>query len=443
MRASSIVFLCTAGLAALLNDACRSNQAERDFLQARARLLETSMKADSAGIVAARQSFEKLLQSEQVTRNDSLAAWTHYYIAFANWQLALPTMGNRPNALKLVKEALVQAAAATKLRENLFEAYSVQRRSQYWIFMLDPKHDRSFLAESRAAFQKAQALAPNHPVIMMEEAIELYYKPAQAGGDQQKGLERFQAALQQFKLQKEMEPSQARWWQATTHVMYGQAQLGVGRVAAAEEEFQAALKLEPNFEYVKTTMLPMTQLVAAPAISALTHASWINLAHDSETDGFNPAWAAVKTLSYFYDAATDTIWFKLDLSRLPNPDAFGINLVVDTDQNQSTGSNWWGGNRAFKYDRLVSVWVVKDGANVFRGAVGVGDFHGVNAGRYTNLYRNNLAFRADSISQTMLLGMKRTELDDDGRMNLIAAVGSNAGWNDDVPDSNSVQLDLK
>ncbi len=438
-----MLLLWVVGLSVLLFVACRSDQTEKEFLHARAQLLETSMKADSAGIVAARQSFEKFLQNERVARNDSLAAWTHYYIAFANWQLALPTMGNRPNALKLMEEALAHVAAATKLRENLFEAYSVQRRCQYWIFMLDPGHDRSFLVESRAAFKKAQVLAPRHPVMMMEEAIELYYKPAQAGGDQQKGLERFQAALQQFELQKEMEPSQARWWQATTHVMYGQAQLGVGRVAAAEEEFQAALKLEPNFDYVKTTMLPMTQFVAAPAIRALTNASWINLAHDSETDGYNPAWAAVNTLSYFYDAASDTIWFKLDLSRLPNPDAFGINLVVDADQDQSTGSNWWGGNRAFKYDRLVSVWVVKEGANAFRGAVGVGDFHGVNAGRYTNLYRNNLAFRADSASKTMLLGMKSTELDEDGRMNLIAAVGSNAGWNDDVPDSSFVKLDLK
>ncbi len=87
--------------------------------------------------------------------------------------------------------------------------------------------------------------------------------------------------------------------------------------------------------------------------------------------------------------------------------------------------------------------MVKTGANTYRGAVGVGDFHGVTAGRYTNLFHNNLAFRADSTQRLMLLGIKSSELDDDGRMNIIAAVGSHAGWNDDAPDSSFVPLRLK
>ncbi|MEK7726889.1 MAG: hypothetical protein AAB354_00685 [candidate division KSB1 bacterium] len=438
MRALCLLLLCASLLCA-----CRFDQTEKEFVQARAALLQKSMHADSAGLVQTRQRFEKLLQTERISRHDSLAAWTHYYIAFANWQLAFVTMGNRKEALQLVEGALAHLATATKLRENLPEAYAVMRRCQYWVFTLDRSRGRSIFAESNAALQKAQALASTHPVVMLEEAIDFFYKPPQAGGDQQKGAERFQAALREFEARKQMEPTQARWWQATAHMMYGQTHLALGKTEEAEQEFQAALKFEPNYDYVKSVMQPMTQLVNTPAVRNLSSAPWTLLARDSESDGVNPNWAAVNTLSYFYDAATDTVWFKFDLARLPNPHAFGINLVVDTDDDQSTGANWWGGNGAFTYDRLVSVWVVKSGAHAYRGAVGVGDFYGVTAGRYTNLARNNLAFRADSTQRMMLLGIKRAELDDDGRMRLIAAVGSHAGWNDDVPDSSSARLELK
>lgn len=424
--------------------ACLSDQTEREFAAARARLLETSLKADSSGLVQARQRFEALLQSARIARNDSLAASAHYYIAFANWQLSFVTFATRrAETIKLNEDALAHLTEAVKLRENFPEAYAVLRRCQYWVAILDRNRGRTMWAEGAAALQKAQSLAPEHPAVMLEEALTLFYTPPQAGGDQQKGLERFQAALQKFAALPARDLAHEKFWHATTHMMLGQAHLGTGEVEAAEKDFQAALKLEPDYAYVKNTMLPMTALVPALTIRDLSQATWNALAHDSESDGANPNWAAVKSLSYFYDAATDTVWFKLDLSRLPNPNAFGINLVIDTDNDQSNGANWWGGNRGFKYDRLVTVWVVKSGEQAYRGAVGVADFHGVTEGRYTNLFQNNLAFRADSAGMMMLLGMKKDQLDDDGRMQLLAAVGSNAGWNDDVPDSSAVKLTLK
>lgn len=438
MKASYVLLF-----SAMLLCGCRFDQTEKEFSQARTQLLATSMRADSAGMVQARARFEKLLAHEKISRNDSLAAWTHYYIAFANWQLSFTTVGNPKDARTVVEAALTHLNEALKRRENLPEAYAVMRRCHYWLFTLDRSRAREIFTESNTALQKALALAPAHPVVLLEEALDLFYKPPQAGGNPQKGEEKFQAALKAFAEQKQAEPEQARWWQATAHMMHGMTHLAAGRVDAAASAFETALQFEPEYDYVKNTMQPMTLLVHSPSVRDLTSVPWSLLARDSETDGANPNWAAVNTLSYFYDAASDTVWFKFDLARFPNPHAFGINLVVDTDDNQSTGANWWGGNRAFTYDRLVSVWVVQSGAAAYRGTVGVGDFHGVTAGRYSNLARNNLAFRADSTQRIMLLGLKRADLDDDGRMHLIAAVGSHAGWNDDVPDSSAVRLELK
>jgi tetratricopeptide (TPR) repeat protein len=426
----------------LLLATCQYRPAAEDFFQAKAELLQVSMKADSAGLVQSRQRFERLLQNQNQAHYDSLEAWSHYFIAFANWQLAFVTFSNQEGAKKIINDALAHLKAATEKKANLIDAYAVARRCNYWRFILDPSTGNTVWPESQAALQKARSLAPDHALVTLEEAIDLFYKPAQAGGNQQQGLARFQEAVEDVARWSPGDEAYKKWWKATALMMLGQAYLSMENPGVAEETFQAALAIQPDYEYVKRSMLPMTQRVTPPRVRSFDDLAWTLLATDTEGDGRNPGWADVKALSVHFDEATDTLWLKLNLSRLPNPDAFGINLVVDTDQDQQTGAHWWGGNRAFKYDKLVSVWVIKDAENAYRGTAGIADVRGVQLGRFTNLAQNNLAFRVAAESNMMLLGFKYKDLDDDGEMSLIAAVGSHVGWNDDIPDTNSVQIQL-
>ncbi|MGH7495036.1 MAG: hypothetical protein ACREOO_21900 [bacterium] len=436
--------LCLGALlgVSLFLASCHIRPPAGGFAQAKATLLQTSMKADSAGLVQTRQRFERLLQDQFRAHQDSLEAWSHYFIAFANWQLAFVTFSNQEGAKQIIDDALAHLKRATEKKEDLIEAYVLTRRCNYWRFILDPGTSKTVWPESQAALQKARALAPEHALVALEEAIDLFYKPAQAGGNQQQGLARFQQAIAAFARWPPGDEAYKKWWEATALMMLGQAYLSLENPAAAEETFQAALEIQPDFEYVKRAMLPMTQRVTPPRVRSLDGVAWTLLATDKDSDGRNPSWADVKALSSHFDEATDTLWLKLDLSRLPNPDAFGINLVVDTDLDQRTGAHWWGSNRAFKYDKLVSVWVIKDTDDAYRGTAGIADVRGVQLGRFTNLAQNNLAFRVTAESNTILLGFKYKDLDDDGEMNLIAAVGSHVGWNDDVPDSNSVKIQL-
>jgi len=422
---------------------CQSQRVVEEFNQAKKQLLDVSMKSDSAGIVQAWQRFERLLQNENVARNDSLAAWSHYFMGFANWQMAFVTFGNTEGAKKTAGEAITHLQTATKLKANLVDAYVVLRRCYFWQYLLDPKIGMAGWRESAAMLQKAKEFAPESPRVIFEEAIDWFYKPPQAGGDQQKGLARFQEAVQRFEQMPKQDAAYENWWHATTYMYLGQAYLTVEKPEEAEKAFKKALALQPNFAMVKNAMLPMTQEMTIPAVRNLEHVAWKQLATDPANDGRNPNWAEAKALSFYYDAPTDTLWFKFDLERLPNPNAFGINLIVDTDQNQQNGAPWWGNNKTFKYDRLVTVWVIKTGPNRYRGSVGIGDIYGIQLGRYTNLFHNNLAFRADAEKKIFLLGFKSAELDNDGHFDLMGEVGSNVGWNDDIPDSGAISLQLR
>jgi len=167
--------------------------------------------------------------------------------------------------------------------------------------------------------------------------------------------------------------------------------------------------------------------------------TWTVLAFDAKGDGRDPALPDAAQLSYAYDQQQDMLWFRVCLYGKPPEETFGINIVVDTGSNDAEKMNWWGGNKDFKFDRLVTAWVTQ-GENGYQGTIGVGDVAGVKAKNIDNLLQNDLQIRVEGDS--IVVGLKRKDLTDKMKMNLIAAVGSNRDWNDDIPNVRSVTLDL-
>ena len=175
------------------------------------------------------------------------------------------------------------------------------------------------------------------------------------------------------------------------------------------------------------------------AQSAAPPQIWTVLAFDAKGDGRDPTLLDAAQLSYSYDQQQEMLWFRVSLYGKPPEGAFGINIVVDTGSNDSEKMNWWGANKDLKFDRLVTAWVTRD-ENGYQGTIGVGDVAGVKAKNINNLLQNNLQIRVEGDS--IVVGLRRKDLTDKMKMNLIAAVGSNRDWNDDIPNMRSATLDL-
>ena len=166
---------------------------------------------------------------------------------------------------------------------------------------------------------------------------------------------------------------------------------------------------------------------------------WTVVGFDAKGDARDPSLADAATLSFRYDKEQDFLWFRVSLYGKPNEQAFGVNLVFDTGADEAAKMNWWGANKAFKFDKLVTAWVTR-GANGYEGTIGVGDATGAESKQFNNLQQNNLQLRVEGDS--IIVGVKRTDITDKLKMNVIAAVGSNQQWNDDVPNAGSIIIDL-
>ncbi len=203
--------------------------------------------------------------------------------------------------------------------------------------------------------------------------------------------------------------------------------------APTEQHARPALALVPHRHYVRDILIPQIEfakikneiisleraalerwgkgdpqgylelvIVSAPAIA--TAQIYTVLTFDAKGDGRDPSLADAAQLAYRYDKQQDLLWFRIALYGVPN-----------------------------------AAWVTR-GDNGYQGTVGVGDVAGVNAKHLNNLHQNNLQIRVEGDS--IVIGVKRTDITDKLKMNVIAAVGSNEQWNDDLPNAGSAAIDL-
>lgn len=188
---------------------------------------------------------------------------------------------------------------------------------------------------------------------------------------------------------------------------------------------------------ISRSVLLLAFILIAP-VCALAQV-WTVVGFDAKGDARDPTLADAATLSYRYDKQQDFLWFRVSLYGQPTEQAFGVNLVFDTGGDETAKMSWWGANKAFKFDKLLTAWVTR-GANGYEGTIGVGDAAGAKAKQFNNLFQNNLLLRIEGDS--IIIGVKRTDITDKLKMNLTAAVGSNEQWNDDVPNAGFVTIDL-
>lgn len=181
-------------------------------------------------------------------------------------------------------------------------------------------------------------------------------------------------------------------------------------------------------------------LLALLSTQCLAQKDWRTLSDDPENDGFFADRPDAKTLQYYYDDSTDSLWFKLETHGQLKVDNWGINLMVDVDQNPSTGSKWPGQNNQFSFDKIVTVWVTGAPGN-YSGTIGISTDQQMMSGNPTALFKNNLTLQVDTSNNTYAIGMKREELDpDDIHFDVIASIGISGEVNDDIPSSGNATI---
>ena len=169
------------------------------------------------------------------------------------------------------------------------------------------------------------------------------------------------------------------------------------------------ITLTLSLSYVVAAENPIDAFAASPV--------WWVLVGDVRGDGRDASLADAAQLSYRYDKEHDFLWFRVRLHTPLNEQAFGVNIAFDTSGYDSancpaspapsaTKMNWWGSNKDFQFDRLLTAWVTR-GEKGYQGTIGIGDAAGAKAKNFNNLMQDNLRIRTER--DAIIIGVKRTE----------------------------------
>jgi hypothetical protein len=163
------------------------------------------------------------------------------------------------------------------------------------------------------------------------------------------------------------------------------------------------------------------RFVAAPAVA------WQPFLVDASGDGKNPKLPDVVSVDRAQDG--DRMWYRVTFHD-PLPRSFGVNLVVNRSGDASTGMKWWGGGSTFRFDRLLTAWITRDGDRYF-GRVGVTDDDGARGARLIKIPADiQLAMAVDD--RSVIIGVPRAALGLTDASTMIVAGGSHLVWNDDA-----------
>lgn len=219
-----------------------------------AELKSTINKGVNAGqkelLIQAKEGLEELSGQRQHTM------LVTYYLAYANYRLS-SLFEDMPKDQKnrYLDTAISHLEKVTEMAPNFAEGwallgncYGMKASGMFSAMRYGPK--------SQDAIDKALELAEDNPRVEMINGIGLMYKPALFGGSNQKAIAAFKEAgryYQQWQPESELHPD---WGFAENYAWLAQAYLKEDQPQEAMEAYNQALKIDPDYYWVKEILLP-------------------------------------------------------------------------------------------------------------------------------------------------------------------------------------------
>lgn len=379
-------------------------------------------------------SLIKITDSRSLSFIDQPRQFDYYFSQFVNepQQSVLPITQKTPIEVERASPAaeISQVIGSTELRLN----YSRPAKKGRQLFGELISYDQVW----RAGANEATTFEVTNDVLINKKLLKkgrysLFFKPGQHTWEvifnavpDQWGAFTYNSAFDVLTLA--LKPNQNA--DSQEYLKYAYENLSTETVDLIMEWGNTRVKLEVE-EYF-TLPLPPGKLLSM---------NWEELLTDKAGDGVNPGMTDGKALSYTQKG--DSIWFRFDLHVYPNKKAFALNLLFDTDNNQETGTNWFGTNTAFTFDKALTLWMQKSGGG-FQGLHGMMSPADFTSNNQNLTIVNNTTYYLDQDRKMYMVGFKISDLSmKDKTLRLIGAVGEFRTWNDDIGDIKSAVIQLK
>jgi hypothetical protein len=227
------------------------------LIELRDQAFDANYRNDAAGLEAAIATLTTLRDKADV------APFVEYYLSWSFWALSAAQLqgNNVPGALKSAQMAAEHGRAAAKLRPDDADTHTALANALIVVAILDRPNFMVAARELGEVRKKALALGPRNPRTVFMDAGMIFNSPPERGGSQEKGLQRVLEALELYEAEAKQPPADPlhpRWGHALTYGWLAQMYLRTAppQTEAARIAAEAALRMRPDFWYVREQILP-------------------------------------------------------------------------------------------------------------------------------------------------------------------------------------------
>jgi tetratricopeptide (TPR) repeat protein len=206
------------------------------------RIESAGHRADSADLQAVRESLQAAPEGAAPDK------YLHYYRGYADYVSAsLLSRDDSSRATDLAQEAQSELQEALKLDPDFAEAEALLGASYGLEIGLHPLRGMWLGSKAGRHTERALQLAPTDPRVLLLRAVSDYFTPSAFGGDKQRALQGYRAALAAFDTYHNADGAAPGWGRAETYAWLGIAESHDGQTEAARADLNKALELAPDY----------------------------------------------------------------------------------------------------------------------------------------------------------------------------------------------------
>jgi tetratricopeptide (TPR) repeat protein len=244
--------LICALTASAVAGAFAQSQAATDLPALFNRLNVAAMSDDVAGLKEIRIACLRLLASPPSP--DSVPV-LRYSVAYAGYRMAFAPAVTDKEQRDFLDEAQAQLEAITKGDARNAEALALMSAVYGAKIAKAPDMGMTLGPASSELIDRAAAAGPNNPRVLLIRAQSQFHTPPEYGGSIKDAEATIRRALQAF----DQEPSTKAWpnWgRFDAHAWLGQMLAARNDKAGAKAEYDKALAIAPNSQWVKYVLMP-------------------------------------------------------------------------------------------------------------------------------------------------------------------------------------------
>ena len=267
MRKSQVFLLTLCLLAGCVHSTATPHHR---LVTAKPKLMAADYRADLDELARLREEVLPL------AGDPALGYLARYWAGFASWRIAINGANRGMSADDLIanlEKAAAEFEASIRLKEDFADGYAAAASVNGWLGAFDMSRSGSTETPERIKkfwrlLDRATALEPDNPRVLWVKAVPLLILPPEKGGN-------LNGAIELYRRMDEVSPAASDagsplpdWGKPEALMSLAYAHLQQSDLASASEEARAALRLQPEWSYVRDVLVPQIEAAKNKQASA-------------------------------------------------------------------------------------------------------------------------------------------------------------------------------